>query len=329
MKDWRYLLADQRGTLLALGLFVLMFAIYVTNHPAGFTPNVVQTAANKGVILALVAMAQTFVVLTAGIDLSVGMVFILCNCLASYLLAGSAIEITLGLIGVLAAGAACGALNGLIVIFGRLQPIVTTIATGAIFFGIALWLRPYPGTTPDFAADLADAFTGKLFNTIPTSLVFLVGVILVIWVPFRRSLIGRTVYAVGSSDQAAYMSGLPVRLGRFSAFVLSGLLASLGGIFLTFITYSGEASLANGDNYTLFSIASVVLGGVSLYGGRGSAVGAVFGALAFRAIGDLLFVFDLDPLWQPLFQGIVLALAVTLGAARLFRVRNRLELFGG
>ena len=329
MKDWRYLLADQRGTLLALGLFVLMFAIYVTNHPAGFTPNVVQTAANKGVILALVAMAQTFVVLTAGIDLSVGMVFILCDCLASYLLAGSAIEITLGLIGVLAAGAACGALNGLIVIFGRLQPIVTTIATGAIFFGIALWLRPYPGTTPDFAADLADAFTGKLFNTIPTSLVFLVGVILVIWVPFRRSLIGRTVYAVGSSDQAAYMSGLPVRLGRFSAFVLSGLLASLGGIFLTFITYSGEASLANGDNYTLFSIASVVLGGVSLYGGRGSAVGAVFGALAFRAIGDLLFVFDLDPLWQPLFQGIVLALAVTLGAARLFRVRNRLELFGG
>ncbi|MCG6857610.1 MAG: ABC transporter permease [Salaquimonas sp.] len=327
MKDWRYILAEQRGTLLALALFLLMFTIYVTNHPAGFTPNVVTTAANKGVILALVAMAQCFVVLTAGIDLSVGMVFILANCLGSYIIAGSAIEITLGLIGVMAAGAACGALNGLIVIYGRLQPIVTTIATGAIFFGIALWLRPYPGSEPDFAADLADALTGKLFDTVPASLVFLAGVIVVVWIPFRRSLIGRTVYAVGSSDQAAYMSGLPVRLGRFSAFVLSGFLASLGGIFLTFITYSGEASLANGDNYTLFSIASVVLGGVSLYGGRGSAVGAIFGALAFRAIGDLLFVFDLDPLWQPLFQGIVLGLAVTLGAARLFQVRNRLELF--
>lgn len=328
MKDWRYLIAEQRGTLLALGLFVLMFTIYVSNHPAGFTANVVQTAANKGVILALVAMAQTFVVLTAGIDLSVGMVFILSNCVGSYLLAGTGLEVALGVVGVMATGVACGMLNGLIVIYGRLQPIVTTIATGAIFYGIALWLRPYPGTTPEFADGLADALTGKVFGTIPASLVFLAAVVLVVWVPFRRSIIGRTVYAVGSSDTAAYMSGLPVRLGRFSAFVLSGFMASLGGLFLTFITYSGEASLANGDNYTLFSIASVVLGGVSLYGGRGGAVGAVFGALAFRAIGDLLFVFDLDPLWQPLFQGVVLALAVTLGAARLFRVRNRLELFG-
>ncbi len=71
----------------------------------------------------------------------------------------------------------------------------------------------------------------------------------------------------------------------------------------------------------------MVLGGVSLYGGSGSAVGAIFGALMFRTIGDLLFVFDLDPLWQPLFQGVVLLAAVSLGAARLFRVRNRLELF--
>jgi ribose transport system permease protein len=327
MREWRFILAEQRGTLLAAGLFLLMFTIYIVNHPAGFTPNVVQTAANKGVILALVAMAQTFVVLTAGIDLSVGMVFILCNCVGSYLLAGTPVQIAFGMLGVVATGAACGALNGLIVIFGRLQPIVTTIATGAVFFGIALWLRPYPGTMPDFAADLADAMTGKLFGVVPTSLVFLAGVVLAVWYPFRRSIIGRTVYAIGSSDSAAYMSGLPTRISRFAAFVLSGLLAGLGGMFLTFITYSGEASLANGDNYTLFSIASVVLGGVSLYGGRGSAIGAIFGALAFRAIGDLLFVFDLDPLWQPLFQGIVLALAVMLGAARLFQVRNRLELF--
>jgi len=71
----------------------------------------------------------------------------------------------------------------------------------------------------------------------------------------------------------------------------------------------------------------VVLGGVSLFGGRGSAVGAIFGALAFRAIGALLFVFNLDPLWQPLFQGVVLLLAVSVGSARLFQVRNRLELF--
>ena len=79
--------------------------------------------------------------------------------------------------------------------------------------------------------------------------------------------------------------------------------------------------------YTLFSIAAVVLGGVSLFGGSGSAIGAIFGALMFRTIGDLLFVFNLDPLWQPLFQGLVLLAAVCVGSARVFQVRNRLELF--
>ena len=111
------------------------------------------------------------------------------------------------------------------------------------------------------------------------------------------------------------MSGVPIARAKFVAYTLSGLLAAIGGLFLTFFTYSGEASLANGGTYTLFSIAAVVLGGVSLFGGSGSAIGAIFGALAFRTIGDLLFVFDIEPLWQPLFQGVVLLLAVSLGSA--------------
>src|SRR5438477_560657 len=88
MKDWRYWFAEQKGTLLALAILIVMFTIYASNHPAGFSADVVTTAANKGVLLALVAMAQTLVVITAGIDLSVGMVFTLCNCLASYIVVG-------------------------------------------------------------------------------------------------------------------------------------------------------------------------------------------------------------------------------------------------
>ncbi len=102
----------------------------------------------------------------------------------------------------------------------------------------------------------------------------------------------------------------------------------MGGLFLTFFTYTGEAAYASGNGYTLWSIAAVVLGGVSLYGGKGSAVGAIFGAFAARTTGDMLFVFDVDPLWQPLLQGIVLMLAVSIGAFGLLRVRNRLEWFG-
>ena len=325
MRDWRYLLAQNRGTLLAIVFFVVMFAIYTSNHPAGFTANVVQTAANKGVLLALVAMAQTFVVITAGIDLSVGAMLVLTNCLASWIVVGTAASAALGVLGVLLAGLACGGINGLIVIYGRLQPIVATIATGAAFFGVALLLRPVPGG--DVYGPLADALTGKALAAAPASLIGLAAVVLVVWVPYSRSAIGRAAYAIGSSESAAYMSGVPIGRAKFCAYVLSGLTASIGGLFLTFVTYSGEASAANANTYTLFSIAAVVLGGVSLFGGSGSAIGAIFGALMFRTIGDLLFVFNLDPLWQPLFQGLVLLAAVCVGSARVFQVRNRLELF--
>lgn len=326
MKDWRFWLTEQRGTLVAFAIFVVMFAIYSSNHPAGFSVNVVQTAANKGVLLAFVAMAQALVVITSGIDLSVGMIFTLTNCLASALVYGTPTQVAFGVFVVLLVGALCGAINGAIVIFGRLQPIVATIATGAIYFGLALALRPTPGGKVD--ETVADALTGKLFGFLPTSLVALLLVILVIWIPFSRSETGRAAYAVGSSEPAAYMSGMPIKRARLLAYTLSGLLSAIGGLFLTFFTYTGDAAYASGNAYTLFSIAAVVLGGVSLFGGRGSAIGAVFGALAFRTIGDLLFVFDFDPLWQPLFQGLVLLLAVSISAFGLLRVRNRLEWFG-
>ena len=156
----------------------------------------------------------------------------------------------------------------------------------------------------------------------------LAAVVLVVWIPYqplgdrpgglRRRLVG---------DRGLSCRAFRSARAKFCAYVLSGLAASLGGLFLTFVTYSGEASAANGGSYTLYSIAAVVLGGVSLFGGSGSAIGAIFGALMFRTIGDLLFVFNLDPLWQPLFQGVVLLAAVCIGSARLFQVRNRLELF--
>ena len=214
MSEWRYWTAENRGTLVALAIFGVMFAIYAANHPAGLSANMVQTAANKGVLLAFVAMAQTLVVLTAGIDLSVGMIFLLTNCLASWIVWGTPTETALGVAGVLLAGVLCGALNGSIVIFGRLQPIVATIATGAIFFGLALLLRPTPGGSVD--ETLADFLTGRSFGVVPTSLLALAAVVLVVWVPFSRSVTGRAAYAAGSSEAAAFMSGVPIRRAKFA-----------------------------------------------------------------------------------------------------------------
>ena len=320
-----YFFSEHKGTIVALVTAVAFFVLYVSNHQAGLTANVAATAANKGVLLALVAMAQTLPVLTAGLDLSVGMVFVLTNCLASALVFGTPFETALGVVVVLLVGIACGALNGIIIVYGRLQPIITTLATGAVYYGFALLLRPVPGGNVN--SELAEAVTGQLPGGIPASLLFILVVVLVIWVPFRRSVLGRAAYAVGSSETAAYMSGVPIGKARILAYTLSGLLASIAGLMLTFITYSGEASAANGGTYTLNSIAAVVIGGTSLFGGSGSAIGSIFGAFVLRTIGDLLFVFDLEPFWQPLVQGVILLAAVSLGAVRLLRMRNRLDVF--
>lgn len=207
-----YFLSENKGTIVAFVTAVAFFVLYFSNHQAGLTASVATTAANKGVLLALVAMAQTLPVLTAGLDLSVGMVFVLANCVASALVFGTPLETALGVVAVLLVGVACGALNGLIVVYGRLQPIITTLATGAVYYGFALLLRPVPGG--NVSGELAETLTGQLPGGIPASLLFLLAVVLVIWVPFRRSVLGRAAYAVGSSETAAYMSGVPIGKAR-------------------------------------------------------------------------------------------------------------------
>jgi len=325
--DWHFHIAAQRRILFAVALFLAMFTLYVTKHPGGFSARILNTAANKGVLLALVAMAQTIPILTAGLDLSVGMVFVLTNCIASTLVVGSPLETACGVAAVLFAGIICGVINGAIVVFGRLQPIIATIATGAIYYGLALWLRPAPGGTIN--TDFADAVVGSLPGGIPVSLVLLLGVVVFFWLPYKRSVLGRAAYAIGSSEQGAFMSGIPVGRAKFLAYLMAGVLASIAGLLLTCITYSGEANTVLGSTYTLNSIAAVVLGGTSLFGGSGGAIGSIFGAFVLRTIGDLLITFDLDPLWQPLYLGVVLLVAVSLSSFRLLRIKNRLDIYLG
>lgn len=319
-----YFIAAQRGILLAIFIFALMFGLYGWKQEVGLTANIINTAANKGALLALIAMAQTIPVLTGGLDLSVGMVFLMTNCLASVIVVGDATTTGIGLIAVLIVGLLAGTINGLIVVYGRLQPIIVTLATSAVFFGIAVVLRPQPGGSVNF--ELADFMTRSFFN-IPVSVMVLVGVVVLIWIPYKNSVLGRAAFAIGSSEQAAFMSGVPIARAKILAYALSGLLSSIAGLMLTFLTYSGAAKVQIGNDYTLNSIAAVVIGGTSLFGGIGSVIGSIFGAFVMRTVGDLLIVFDINPVLQPLFVGVVLLLAVCIGSLRLLRIKNKVDLY--
>jgi ribose transport system permease protein len=322
----RLWLARNNGALFALVLFISMFSIYVIKNGVGLRIGLVTAVANKGVLLALVAMAQTLPVLTAGLDLSVGTIFVLTNCIASAILGGPPWLVAVGVVAVLFSGVVCGAINGALVVYGRLQPIIATLATSAVYYGLSLTIRPVPGGSidPNFAAVL----TSQLFGVVPTTLVILLAVVLVVWVPFQLSMTGRGCYAVGSSESAADMTGIAVWRSRLAAYMLGGLFAAISGLLLTAMTLSGDASVSSGGTYTLSSIAAVVIGGTSLMGGAGGAIGSIFGAFVLRTVSDLLFVFDIQPLVQPLIQGLILLAAVSLGAIRVLRAPNRLQFLG-
>ncbi|HKQ30220.1 MAG TPA: ABC transporter permease [Burkholderiales bacterium] len=324
-RDWNLQLRQNAAPLVALTVFVAMFSLFLMQHPRAISINIITTAANKAVLLAIVAMAQTLPVVTRGLDLSVGMVMILSSCLASVLVNGTPPGVTFGVIVVLATGIAAGAFNAAIVVFGRIQPIIVTLATGAVYFGFALLLRPAPGG--DVSEGLSEALTGNLFGLLPTTLALLAAIVIFLWIPFRRSVIGRGCYAVGSAEGAAYLSGVDLKRSKFFAYTFAGLLGSIAGLLLSLISLSGEASAPQASLYTLNSIAAVVIGGTSLYGGSGGMIGSIVGAFVLRTIGDLLFVFDAPALWQPLFEGIILLAAVCLGALHVLRVRNRLDLY--
>jgi ribose transport system permease protein len=342
---WRFTLRHFR-----VGIaFVIMFAllgITASLNPRFFTPAVITSTSNQSMTLVFAGMAQTSVVLTGGIDLSVGPIISMSNSLASTIFSETDDPLNMIMVVGIVLGVAslAGLVNGLIVVYGRLQPIIVTLATASIYSGIALYLRPRPGGyVPSGYGQLLTRRVGQLlpnslfgeeptgiaaflesfFDFLPASTILLIVVLLLIWIPFRRSRLGMWVYAVGSNEGAAYMSGVNVRRAKVSAYVLGGLFAGVAGLFLTAQTQSGDAT--TGAVFTLQSIAVVVLGGTSLFGGSGGVAGTIAGAVALRLIPTILFFAQVNPLQQPLWEGAVILLAVTAGASRIFTVRNRLD----
>jgi ribose transport system permease protein len=342
---WRFIFRNFRLGIAFVITFALL-AITVSLNERFFTPSVLTSTSNQSMTLVFAGMAQTTVVITGGIDLSVGPVISMSNSLASAIFSETddPLNIVLVVIVVLTVASLAGLINGLIVVYGRLQPIIVTLATASIYSGIALYLRPRPGGyVPDAYGDLLTRRVGQLlpeslfgaeptgitaffqsfFDFIPASFILLLVVLLLVWIPFRRSRLGMWVYAVGSNEGAAYMSGVNVKRAKVSAYVLGGFFAGIAGLFLTAQTGSGDAT--TGAVFTLQSIAVVVLGGTSLFGGSGGVTGTILGAVALRLIPTILFFARVNPLQQPLWEGAVILLAVAAGASRIFTVRNRLD----
>lgn len=305
--------------LLAYACFVPLLGLYIALLPR-FGPAQVTSIANQGTTLVIAGMGQTIVILTGGVDLSVGSVVALTNSIAATIMGASGGSVLLTVVAVLLVGALCGLINGLLVAFGRIQPIVVTLATASIYGGLALFVRPNPGGfVPEWYTDL---LTGTIGGVLPASLV-LVALLIGFWLPFRRTRLCTSIYAVGSSEGAAYMSGVHVAWTKVWAYALAGIFSALAGLFYTAQTATGDA--LSGSVYTLNSVAAVVLGGTSLAGGTGGFIGTIAGAYVLSIIVSVLFFLGVSPFYQTLFQGLILLLVVALSSLHVLRIKNRLE----
>jgi ribose transport system permease protein len=311
----RYVKTPPLTTLAPWVIFVLLFIIYVA-----LQPNVLQLASlgNIGItvlILAVVATGQTIVVLTAGIDLSVGGVMSFGGAIMATQMHTS--SIAPWTVAVLAIGAAIGATNGVIITALRIQPFIVTLAMWSIVDGAALLVLPAAGGLVPIG--FANFIYGDV-GGFPTSLV-LIAALLLVWLWLKRTRLLRRIYAIGSDEESAFLSGVPITSTKIAAYTLSGLFAMAAAVLYTMETSSGDPT--SGDSFILTSVAAVVIGGTSLFGGRGGAGGTLAGALVLTLIADVMLAANISQFWTPIAQGALMIVAVVAGTIATQRARQR------
>jgi ribose transport system permease protein len=314
--DW----ARRNGWTLGLfGLLALLFAFTRAIQPT-YGAAGIQGLANSVLPLAFAAVAQAIVVISGGIDLSIGSMMALVSVVAASLMQGQSEEFAvLVVIGALLLGLVIGAVNGAVVVVTRVPDIVVTLAMSFVWAGCALLVLKTDGGAA--ATWLKDMVRGPLgIELLPKAVVVLLVVVAVIWIPIRRSRLGLSIYAVGSSQLAAFRSGVSVPRTKLIAYMIAGLFAALGGLALT-ANFGVGKPLPGGQ--TLLSVAAVVLGGVSLAGGRGGVVGPIVAVVILALLQSDMTLLGLNPNIATVLQGAILIAVVMLGNLTQIRRGHR------
>ena len=252
--------------------------------------------------MALVAVAQAIVMLTGGIDLSVGAMVGLGSVIAATTMGGP-LGIPGGTLATLGIGAFVGTAVGVIVSIGRYPAIIVTLATSFIIGGAALLILPRPGGT------IPTALSEFLAGDHPTAVLLLILLILA-WKLYQATPLGIALVASGDNSIGAYRSGVQTRTGRILAYALSGLLQAGAGLYVAAQTGSGDPVI--GQPFTLAAIAAAVLGGVSFLGGQGTLRGALAGSLLMSVLINVMFFMNLPPVAQYVVQGLIIVITVAL-----------------
>jgi rhamnose transport system permease protein len=294
-----------------VGALALLIAVTAVLEPRFVHADSLRNLALNAAIFAIVAAGETLVIVTRNVDLSVGSVLGLAAFMAGDLLSNHpGLPIPVVIVAGMGLGAACGALNGILVTFGRVPALVVTLGTLYVFRGLAfLWTNGRQVNAETLPDSFLSIGTGTILG-IPTLALIALVVVLLVGQWMRDYRAGRQLYAVGSSPDAARLAG--VRSGRLvmGAFIASGALAGLGGVLFT--ARFGTVDATAGTGYELTVIAAAVVGGVPIFGGAGTVYGAALGALLLGTITSSLIVLKVAAFWQQAAVGALLLLAIAI-----------------
>jgi ribose transport system permease protein len=301
------------GIQIGPGLMLIAVVIVVASlSPVFLTPRNVGNVLSQSAVIAVLALAQLLVIITRGIDLSVGSTLAL-SAVVGAIVFESMPNGSLVIVAMLATGTIVGALNGLVYVYGRLpHPFIVTLATLSIARGLALWLsggQPLQGMPP-----IVQEIGGGSLGWFPLSAFLVGGLALLGLLLTTRMVWGRWIYAVGGNPDGARRAAVPVRRVVVSVYVLSGLAAGIGAIITSGRLNGGSPTF--GELAELDTIAAVVIGGASFLGGRGTIGNALIGALMIGVIRNGMNLLNVDAFLQPIVIGLVILLAVELDVVR-------------
>lgn len=262
--------------------------------------------------LMLCAMAQSCVLLTGGIDLSLGVTLSLMTTIIATTMGQSAGSAVISIVTAVLAGAVIGVIMGSVVTFGRIPAIIVTLAFSYVWKGVALYILPTPGGTVH--SGLSKTMSG--YTNIP-----LAGIVVLIclaaWKIFKSTSAGIALYSTGDNEKVAFENGINVKKARISAYVLSGIFTSVAGVLLVCQTGSGDPTV--GESFQMNSVAAAVLGGVSFLGGIGQMKGVIIGSFVITSLINILFFAKVSPFFQYIAQGLILVVAIGIRVIGYYR----------
>jgi len=309
-------LRDRLQQFLAFASLIVIFIFFSVASPNFLNSTNVTAILFSTVVIGTLAIGTTFVIITGGIDLSLGTGMALCAVISGVLIVNVGLPVPLGVLGAVLFGGLIGFINGVNIALLRLPPFIATLAMMLVAQGLALVISR---STPIYFSDApgyTQISTGTLIPgvNLPNAVLVLAALAVTAGILLNKTILGRYTYSIGSNEEATALSGIDVRKWKIIVYTFAGLFIGLAGVLIS--ARLGSAQPATGTGYELQAIAAVVIGGTSLAGGKGSIVGTVIGALIISVLNNGLQIMSIPQEWQNVILGAVILIAVYADMAR-------------